>query len=181
MRISDWSSDVCSSDLAKAGCCQVGFDPLKIAARGLFVALDKTLAKLLVLHFQRPCLDHFGGRDDMGEEDFRVGGARNACGQRQHALCPAGTVKWHENSLVALVRRLSLDGDEQNGPGRVGRDFLGGAANPALAQLLPSAPSQQDQAIAPFADEATNLLCRLSFGELDRGIDRKSTRLHSSH
>src|SRR3546814_8352540 len=129
MRISDWSSDVCSSDL-------VGFDPLKIAARGLFVALDKTLAKLLVLHFQRPCLDHFGGRDDMGEEDFRVGGARNACGQRQHALYPAGTVKWHENSLVALVRRLSLDGDEQNGTGRVGQDFLSGAANPALAQLL---------------------------------------------
>src|SRR3546814_3227109 len=87
----------------------------------------------------------------MGEEDFRVGGARNACGQRQHALCPAGTVKWHENSLVALVRRLSLDGDEQNGTGRVGQDFLSGAANPALAQLLPSAPSQHDQAIAPFA------------------------------
>src|SRR3546814_15483008 len=81
----------------------------------------------------------------MGEEDFRVGGARNACGQRQHALCPAGTVKWHENSLVALVRRLSLDGDEQNGTGRVGQDFLSGAANPALAQLLPSAPSQHDQ------------------------------------
>src|SRR3546814_7706397 len=117
MRISDWSSDVCSSDLivcaggqdanAKAGCCQVGFDPLKIAARGLFVALDKTLAKLLVLHFQRPCLDHFGGRDDMGEEDFRVGGARNACGQRQHALCPAGTVKWHENSLVRSEENTS--------------------------------------------------------------------------
>src|SRR3546814_5799906 len=101
----------------------------------------------------------------MGEEDLRVGGARNAGGQRQHALCPAGTVKWHENSLVALVRRLSLDRDEQNGTGRVGQDFLSGAANPALAQLLPSAPSQHDQAIAPFADEATNLLCRLSFGE----------------
>src|SRR3546814_4574667 len=49
-------------------------------------------------------------------------------------------------------------------------DFLSGAANPALAQLLPSAPSQHDQAIAPFADEATNLLCRLSFGEFDRGM-----------
>src|SRR3546814_21155506 len=93
MRISDWSSDVCSSDLivcaggqdanAKSGRCQVGFDPLKIAARGLFVTLDETLAKLLVFHFQRPCLDHFGGGDDMGEEDFRVGGARNAGGQRR--------------------------------------------------------------------------------------------------
>src|SRR3546814_7283024 len=69
------------------------------------------------------------------------------------------------NSPVARVRRLSLEGDEQNGTGRVGQDFLSGAANPALAQLLPSAPSQHDQAIAPFADEATNLLCRLSFGE----------------
>src|SRR3546814_19974421 len=106
----------------------------------------------------------------MGEEDLRVGGARNAGGQRQHALCPAGTVKWHENSLVALVRRLSLDGDAQNGTGRVGQDFLSGAANPALAQLLPSAPSQPDQAIAPFADDAANLLCRLSFAEFDRGM-----------
>src|SRR3546814_15135340 len=74
------------------------------------------------------------------------------------------------NSPVARVRRLSLEGDEQNGTGRVGQDFLSGAANPALAQLLPSAHSQHDQAIAPFADEATNLLCRLSFGEFDSGM-----------
>src|SRR3546814_3868927 len=75
--------------------------------------------------------------------------------RRRHTIC----------ALVTVVQTCALPIS-----GLVGQYFLSGAANPALAQLLPSAPSQHDQAIAPFADEATNLLCRLSFGEFDRGM-----------
>src|SRR3546814_11617274 len=47
MRISDWSSDVCSSDLRRVGAFEHVLRKLRLQARQLFVVL----AKLLLLRF----------------------------------------------------------------------------------------------------------------------------------
>src|SRR3546814_3513304 len=99
MRISDWSSDVCPSDLAEIG--QAEARCARRADRG-----DQ-----LRLHRWRPALDHF---DQRGVERVDVGQRRvgldilGVADQREVAVAeldrPAGRSEEHTSELQSLMR-----------------------------------------------------------------------------